>query len=47
MKKYYICPNCNPQVENMWGKLAKLNAEEWSDFQANLNKLVGAVNIPQ
>lgn len=23
---------CNPQVGNMWGKLAKLDAAEWSDF---------------
>ena len=21
---------CNPQIGNMWGKLAKLDAEEWN-----------------
>ncbi len=23
---------CNPQIGNVWGTLAKLDAEEWSDF---------------
>ena len=23
---------CNPQIGNVWGTIAKLDAEEWSDF---------------
>ena len=30
---------CNPQIGNAWGKLARLDAEEWDDFQISPNKL--------